>query len=784
MPVPFASSDVWRRRLLRGLRVFRSVLLRALPPSLSGRVTPLLDALTAALGPDPADVPPSGAPAPPVRRVRTPTILQMEAVECGAAALASILAHYGRWVPLEELRHECGVSRDGSKASNVLRAARKYGIDAKGYKYEDLAKLYELDLPVILFWNFNHFVVLEGFGEGEAHLNDPAQGPRTITLQELDGSYSGVVLTFKPGPEFQAGGDPPNMVPALRRRLVGSEHALLFVMLCGLFLVIPGLVIPTFTRIFIDDFLLGDQAWLIRPLLVFMIATIIVQGVLTWLQRYYLLRLETKLALSTSSRFFNHILRLPAAYFGQRFAGEIGSRVQINDRVARVISGKLATTVIDGVMTIFYTLLMFWYDVGLTFIVMLIAMCNVAAIKLAARARVDASRRLKQDKGKLLGTAMNGLRMIETLKATGSEGEFFGRWAGYYAKSINTEQELGVLGQYATAVPPFVQTASTAAVLVLGGLKVMSGDLTVGMLVAYQTLLTSFTRPLGNFVQFGTTLQELQADMNRLDDVLRYPEDPQYAQERDAERDDAERKVIKLSGQVELKDLTFGYSPLDRPLIENFNLRVEPGRRVALVGGSGSGKSTVAKLVSGLYKPWSGEVLFDGVRREDLARDLIVNSVAVVDQELFLFGGSVAENVTMWDPTIPPLRLAHACRDACIDDVVAAREGGYASRVQEGGGNFSGGQCQRLEIARALVGEPSIIILDEATSALDPTTEMFIDDSMRRRGCTCIIIAHRLSTIRDCDEIVVLERGRVVQRGTHEEMKDVDGPYKRLISLH
>jgi NHLM bacteriocin system ABC transporter peptidase/ATP-binding protein len=719
-------------------------------------------------------------PKPPKGRVKTPTILQMEAVECGAAALSIVLAYFGRWVALEELRHECGVSRDGSKASNVLKAARKYGLDAKGYKYDTLEKLFDLKFPAILFWNFNHFLVLEGFDGDKAYLMDPAGGPRVITMQELDASYSGVVLTFECGPEFKKGGEAPNLVPALRRRLVGSESALLYTILCGLLLVIPGLVIPTFTRVFIDDYLLAGQAWLITPLMLAMAATVAIQAALTWLQRYYLLRLETRLALGTSSRFFNHILRLPAAYFGQRFAGEIGSRVQINDKVAKVISGKLATTVIDSVMTVFYALLMFTYSVSLTFVVIGIAMLNVAAVKLAARIRTDASRRLMQDKGKLMGTAMNGLRMIETLKATGSEGEFFGRWSGYYAKSINTEQQLNVLSQISGAVPPFVQTMSTAAVLVLGGIKVMEGELTVGMLVAYQTLLGSFTRPLTSFVQFGSTLQELQADMNRLDDVIRYPEDKQYS----AGAGQAQPKRVKLSGKVELRNITFGYSPLDKPLVENFNLVVQPGRRVALVGSSGSGKSTVAKLVSGLYEPWSGQVLFDDVPRSALARDLVVNSLGVVDQEVFLFGGSVSENVTMWDPTIALPRITEACRDAAIAEVIEAREGAYQSRVQEGGGNFSGGQCQRLEIARALVGDPSIIILDEATSALDPTTEVWIDESIRRRGCTCIIIAHRLSTIRDADEIVVLDRGKIVQRGTHEEMKDKDGPYRRLIGLH
>jgi NHLM bacteriocin system ABC transporter peptidase/ATP-binding protein len=747
---------------------------------------------------------PKAIPPPPRKRVKTPTILQMEAVECGAAALAKILAYYGRWVALEELRHECGVSRDGSKASNVLRAARKYGLDAKGYKYEEIEKLYTLPFPVILFWNFNHFVVLDGFGKGKAYLNDPAQGPREISMAELDGSYSGVVLTFAKGADFKKGGQPPNMLPALRRRLVGSETALLYVMICGLLLVIPGLVIPTFTRIFIDDYLVGSQEWIVRPLMWFMAGTVAIQAVLTWLQRYYLLRLETKLALGTSSRFFNHILRLPAAYFGQRFAGEIGSRVQINDDVAKIIGGRLATTTIDSVLTIFYATLMFLYDVRLTLAVLLLSAFNIAAVKAASRARTDASRRLKQDMGKLQGTAMNGLKMIETLKATGSEGEFFGRWAGYYAKTINNTQHLGVLGQVGAAVPPFVQTATTAAVLLLGGMKVMEGEFTVGMLVAYQTLLGSFTRPLASFVNFSASLQELQADMNRLDDVLRYPADPQYRGE--APPPEAGGKAaagadgkgngkaaaapaiirpatarVKLSGRVELRGITFGYSPLDKPLISDFNLLVEPGRRVALVGGSGSGKSTVAKIISGLYEPWGGEILFDDVPRQSLPRDLIVNSLAVVDQEVFLFGGSVTENVTMWDPTIGTPRVVQAARDAAIDEVIAAREGGYQSRIVEGGGNFSGGQCQRLEIARALVGEPTIVVMDEATSALDPTTEVLIDESMRRRGCTTIIIAHRLSTIRDSDEIIVMERGTIVQRGTHDDMKDVDGPYKYLV---
>jgi NHLM bacteriocin system ABC transporter peptidase/ATP-binding protein len=730
----------------------------------------------------PADEEAAKTPAkPPRRRVDVPTVLQMEAVECGAAALSIILQYYKRVVPLEELRVECGVSRDGSKANNVLRAARKYGLDAKGFKYE-LEDLYKLKYPVILFWNANHFLVLAGFKKGKAYLSDPAQGPRIVTLEELDASFSGVVLTFEKGPEFKPGGQKPSMAAALARRLRGSELALLFALLTALLLVVPGLVVPTFSRVFVDDYLVAGRTPIVRPLLLAMGITALVTMVLTWMQEYYLLRLETKLALTTSSRFFQHILRLPVAYFSQRYAGEIGSRVMINDKVAQMISGKLAITSIDCLLIVFYGALMFWYSVPLSAIVVSLALINIVAVRFVARLRKDASRRLTQDKGKLIGTAMNGLNMMETLKATGGEAEFFARWAGYQAKTLRAEQRLGTVSDMVSIVPQTINMVVTATVLLVGGRMVMNGELTVGLLVAYQSLTGFFTRPLNNFVSFGSALQELEADMNRLDDVLRYPQDRVYSLPQ-PEPSAADAR-LKLSGKVELRDVTFGYSPLDKPLIENFNLTIQPGQRVALVGLSGSGKSTVAKLVSGLYEPWQGQILFDDTPRDEVPRGLLSNSVGMVDQELFLFSGTIQENVTMWDSTIATPRVTRACRDAAIAEVIETREGAYQARVGEDGGNFSGGQRQRLEIARALVSEPTVVILDEATSALDPTTEEVIDDSLRRRGCTCIVIAHRLSTIRDCDEIVVMERGKIVQRGTHEEMKDQPGLYARMIRAH
>jgi len=735
--------------------------------------------------PPPEDKPPEKPKTPPKRRVVVPTVLQMEAVECGAAALSMILQTYGKYVPLEALRQECGVSRDGSKASNIMKAARKFGLVAKGFKHE-LDDLYTVKLPVIIFWNFNHFLCLEGFGsKGRVYLKDPAQGPRVIQMDELDASFSGVTLTFEPGPDFKKSGSKPSMLGALKTRLVGSSAPLLFVFLCGLMLVVPGLVVPTFTRIFIDEYLVSGHASLLQPLLGAMAACAFIQMLLMWLREYYLLRLETKLALKTSSLFFNHVLRLPVGYFAQRYAGEIGSRVMINDKVASLVSGKLASTALDCILIIFYAALMFFYDVGLTLTVIAIALLNIAAVKAVAKRRVDASRRLQQDQGKMMGTAMNGLRMIETLKATGGESEFFGRWSGYQSKALKAQQALGILSALTTAVPPFVNTLTTTAVLLLGGLKVMSGDLTVGMLVAYQTLVGSFTRPLDSFVQFGSSIQELEADMNRLDDVLRYPQDKMYARQEEMEKKgQIDQRKLKLTGQIELKNVTFGYSPLEKPLVENFNLVIKPGQRVAFVGASGSGKSTVAKVISGLYEPWEGQILFDGVARADLPRTLLANSIGLVDQDIFMFNGTLRENLTMWDNTVAAATVITASKDAEIHAVIEARDGGYGAEVTEGGSNYSGGQRQRIEIARALTGNPTILILDEATSALDPSTESCIDDALRRRGCTCIIIAHRLSTVKDADEIIVMDKGKIVQRGTHEDMKDVPGFYSHLIGSH
>lgn len=720
-------------------------------------------------------------------RVKTPTLLQMEAVECGAAALGIILGYYGRIVPLAQLRQECGVSRDGSKASNMVKAARNYGLEAKGFKKE-LSQLQDLRLPYIVFWNFNHFVVVEGFRNQRVYLNDPGTGPRHVSLQEFDEGYTGVVLVMEPSTEFSKGGRKPSMVLSLWSRLQGAEGALVYCIVAGFFLTVVGLVVPVFSQVFVDDILVqGRQLWL-RPLLWAMAIAAILQGSLTLLRLRYLRRLKIKLAVGMSSRFLWHILRLPVGFYAQRFAGEISNRTTLNDQVADVLAGQLATTIIDTVMVLFYALVMMQYDWVLTLIVVSFAAVNVLTLQWISRQRVDANQRLIQEYGKAAGLSIAALQSIETLKASGLESDFFSRWSGYYTKALNSQQELGVTNQTFSVLPTLLSTLSSMLLLVVGGLRVVDGHLSIGMLIAFQGLMFNFQQPVNNLVNFGTTLQELEGNLIRLDDVLdnsiRKAEGTGEAEKAGGAKSSSFPYLLpKLQGYVELQNITFGYSRLESPLIENFNLSIKPGQRVALVGGSGSGKSTIAKLVSGLYQPWAGEIYFDGQSREQIPQQLLTNSVAMVEQEILLFGGTVRDNLTLWDTTVPDKNLMRACQDAEIADVILSMSGGFDAELIEGAANLSGGQRQRLEIARALVNNPSILVMDEATSALDAETEKNIDQNLRRRGCTCIIVAHRLSTIRDCDQIIVLERGKVVQQGTHQELWHIDGVYSRLLRI-
>lgn len=712
------------------------------------------------------------------RPTKVPTVLQMESVECGAAALSIILGHFGKFVPLEKLRIACGVSRDGLKATNIIKAAKEYGLESKGYA-KSIEKLMQIKTPAIIFWNFNHFLVLEGFTKNKVYLSDPAQGRYTVTHQEFDDAYTGVVLTFETTEKFEKGNEKRGLMASLASRIKYSKQSIFFIILASLFLVIPGLVIPSFLKVFIDKYLVNNFSGFVMPLLLIMAGILIVNSLLVYIQQYFLLKLETKLALATSSKFLWHVFHLPIAFFTQRYSGEIGNRVSLNDKVAKLLSGDLANAALNVIVVIFYALLMFSYDVILTLVGITMAVINIVILQYVSRARKDGNRQLTNETGKLLGTTTSGISMIETLKASGRENDFFTNWIGYLAKVTNAQQELGWLSTRLNTIPPLLTSLTTSAILGIGALRIMDGQMTLGALVAFTYLMNNFINPVNQLVSVGAMLHETESDMGRIDDVMNYEVDNQFREENAVQPESSTQN--KLVGYFEMDNVTFGYNPTIPPLIEKFSLKLKPGSRVALVGGSGSGKSTVAKIASGLYDPWEGKVLLDGRSRKEIPRNIITESLSVIDQDVLVFNGTINENIAFWDTLIPEKNIVQSARDAAIHDVIATRNDAYDSKVMEGGANFSGGQRQRLEIARALVSNPSILVMDEATSALDPATEKMVMDNIKKRGCTCLIVAHRLSTIMDCDEIIVMEFGKIVERGTHQELMSMNGVYSQLI---
>jgi len=709
-----------------------------------------------------------------MNRVKTPTVFQMEAAECGAASLSIILAYFGRLVPLEELRIVCGVSRDGCKADNIVKAALGYGLVAEQMRLE-LPALKQQKPPFAVFWNFNHFLVVEGFGKDLVYLNDPATGPRKVSAAEFDKSYTGLALVFAPGPGFKPGGERRGLIKALLPRMKGTGAAFSLVILASLALAIPGVAIPVFSQVFVDNFLIARMDDWVKPLLLGMAFTALLRAALVWLQQTYLLRLEMRLALSASATFFWHVLRLPIEFFSQRYAGDISQRVASNDRIAKLLSGDLATNSVNVVKLVFYLVIMIQYDWILTLAGVVITGINLGVLKAVSRLRKDGNLKLLQDRGTLMATTLGGIQTIESIKATGGESDFFMRWSGYKAKVSNGEQDLGLYTRLLSQLPTLLSALTTVAILGLGGVRVIDGDLSVGMLVAFQSLMVNFTQPINGMMGLAGQFQEAEGDLARLDDVLHYPLDDAFTTPAAAGPSE------KLQGFLELRNITFGYSRLEPALIENFNLLLAPGQRVALVGGSGSGKSTVAKIVMGINKPWQGEVLFDDRPPDKIPRAALHASLAGVDQDIYLFEGSVRDNLVLWDETLPESDMIRAAQDACIHDVIVSRAGGYDGVVMEGGVNFSGGQQQRLEIARALALNPRLLVMDEATSALDPATEKIIDEHIRRRGCTCLIVAHRLSTIRDCDEIIVMANGKIMERGNHQQLLALHGAYSRLV---
>lgn len=710
---------------------------------------------------------------------KTPVIMQMETLECGAACLTMILAYYGKWIPLEQVRIACGVSRDGSTAGNVMKAARNYGLTASGYRFEpeDLRK--NGQFPAIIHWEFNHFVVLCGFKGDNAIINDPGRGTVVVDKESFDEAFTGVTLIFEPSETFEPSGKPKSILGFAKKRLKGTGTAVAFVVITTLIASLIGIINSGFSRAFYDRILSGSNPGWVMPLIAGMSVVAAIQIIVQWIQAIYSLRLSGKLAIESNSSYMWKVLRMPIEFFSQRMAGDIQQRQITNASIAETLIGTLAPLALNAAMMVFYLVVMLRLSPILTLFGILAIVINMFIARLISAKRVNITRVQMKNQGKLYGCTVSGIEMIETIKSAGAENGFFEKWAGYQA-GVNTQQvKYARLNQVLGIIPDVVSTMANILVLVTGIYLIMAGKFTEGMVVQFQAYLAMFTAPATTLIEAGQTIQEMKTDMERVEDVMEYPDDPNY---NDTPIEDEDGSYDKLTGHVELKNVSFGYSRLAEPLIKDFSLNIEPGKKVAFVGFSGSGKSTLSKLISGLYNPWSGEVLFDGKHINEIDRSVFTGSLAVVDQDIILFEDTISNNIKMWDNSIQDFEVILAARDAQIHEDIIKRDGGYGYNLIEGGKDFSGGQRQRLEIARVLAQDPTIIIMDEATSALDAKTEYDVVKSIKERGITCIVVAHRLSTIRDSDEIIVLDHGRVAERGTHEELYALGGLYTKLVS--
>ncbi|WP_044956969.1 NHLP family bacteriocin export ABC transporter peptidase/permease/ATPase subunit [Butyrivibrio sp. LC3010] len=712
---------------------------------------------------------------------RVPVIMQMEALECGAACLCMVMAYYNMWIPLEQMRVDCGVSRDGSNAKYILTAARKYGFEAKGFRYE-IDEIKEAGLfPCIIHWNFDHFVVLNGFRNGFAYINDPARGEVKITMDEFDNSFTGVCLRIIPGENFVPGGNKKSIIAYAAKRLKGAKKAILLVALTGIISYMIEVINPVMTRVFMDRLLTGiNRSWL-NPFIAIMVVLAVLQIISEFISKIYFLKINGKLASIGATTYMWKVLRLPIEFFSQRMAGDIIMREEVNEYIAATLVDTVAPLFLNTIMMLVYLVVMLRFSVGLTFIGILTIVINLLVASYISQKRINLTRVQMRDEGKLLSATISGIEMAETIKSSGAENGFFQKWAGYQASVQAQNVKYSTLDAYLGVIPPLLADIANYLVLTLGVFLTMRGDFTVGMIIAFQGFLSLFMQPANMLITSGQSILEMRTDMERVSDVMEYPEDDVFKEETIEDIEDG--TFSKLTGAIEIKNLSFGYSRLKEPLIKDFSLSVKPGQRIALVGKSGCGKSTIAGLISGLYKPWSGDIRFDGKSINEIQTSVFKGSVAVAAQDIGLFEDTIENNIKMWDESIEDFEMILAARDAGIHEKIISRPSSYRSRLLEGGKDMSGGEKQRLEIARVLARDPSIIILDEATSALDAKTEYEVVKAIKNRGLTCIVVAHRLSTIRDCDDILVMDNGVVVERGTHEELMKLNGFYKDLVTV-
>ncbi|WP_405018252.1 ATP-binding cassette domain-containing protein [Kitasatospora sp. NBC_00070] len=748
-------------------------------------------AAPAAEQPQPAKQP-KGTPPPtarkPRRHLRTPVVPQMEEQDCGAACLAVVLGAFGRRVTLQEASRACGVSRDGVSAAVVAKAAGRYGVIAKGRRVnrteQKLLGLENLQVPSMVLVTGPHFAIYEGIKRGRVHINDPSLGSYSATPAEFWDTFSGIAVGFEPGPDFEAGGRRFPLLRALTARMRAFAGPLLLAVLLSVTLAVPGVAAAFLLRAYLRSVVIGGSTSWAVPLALAAgaVAGTVLLG--TWLQQTLVNRVLEAMAARASAGFLWRLLRLPGSFFHRRQLGGLVTRVQMNDGLAMLLSHRVAAASASAAAAAVHLAALVWLEPRLAAVPVVVAVLDLLALRVADRRRGGLVHRLHAEQYKRDGVAFAGVSAIETLKAEGAEDSFFRSWAGWQARAMETGQRVTTAVIVPLSLPGALNAAATATVVVVGASMLLGGSLSVGTLLAFLLLLNGFLSPVGQLVGAASEFTIARAQNALLEDVESTEPDPYLTPVLDAPADDADglRTAPRLSGELELRDVEFGYDPNRPPTLTGISLHIRPGEWVAVIGGSGSGKSTVARLAAGVLRPWSGQVLLDGRPRDDWHRSVVTGQVAYVEQQLRLFEGSVRENLTLWNPAADEDALRRALDDAEVVELVTRRGGLDAGRIDEDARNLSGGERQRLELARALALDPALLVLDEATSALDAHTEAAVNEHLRRRGTTCLVLAHRLSTIQAADRVVVLAGGRIVQQGAPAELAAVPGPYRMLLA--
>lgn len=706
-------------------------------------------------------------------KIKTPTVIQMENAECGAAALAIILHYYGAQAPLEKLRKDCGIGREGSKAINIVRAAKLHGLHCESFEVGEVEDCYHIRVPCILYWGFNHFVVLEGLTVNKVYINDPACGRRVLSWEAFGQEFTGVVIGMVPTKSFQKI-KKSNLLKTLIFEQLGQFNGFYtFILLSSLFLILPGIALPAFAKIFIDDILIkGNISWL-AALILGLMGTAIIRNILTWFQLHAILKYKIKFLSSNSARLIWRILHLPILFFQQRYIGDICYRAGGYQRIGDIVSVKLTMAFINLLLASVYITFIFLFSWQIATIVSVLTFAIYCVYLMTKRKVRDYTFQYLQLSGTLSGIETHTLQSVETIKACNEQDMFFDSWASKHAQTIDMQQKLMFVHQTANVFIKWFVGLANVLILAIGANMIIGGQLSAGSLIAIQTLSMSVFSPIMALFSFGQDIEAIKGDLNRIADISNYPiEQPRSC---NVSEESSSNKTNKL----DFKGVEYSYGLYDPTILKHIDINVQRGEKVSLVGTSGSGKSTIAKLAVGLLTPTKGKVYLNDLELQGNNKGNLSNSIGYVDQEIFLFEGTLRENLCFWKGGIDDADMLLAIDEVGLFDFFV-QKGGLEFFITEGGSNLSQGQKQRVEIARALLYQPDMLILDEATSALDEAIERNLHEKISRKNIGVLTIAHRLSSVQNSDRIYVLDQGKIISVGTHTALLDSCALYNRL----